>query len=727
MLKGSTWISSAAWHHDGRILAAGAADGTVNVWDVESGRQLAILQGHTTRVLCVTFSYDGRLLVSKSADETIRFWRTGTWEGLIPLLMESGDNLAGLAYHPEGHVLATRDDRKNVIRVWDLDVDFLLNTSPAVPTVHYTNAKVVLIGETGTGKSCLARALMGEPYVPQDSTHGMRVWTFLSQKTDRSVGGESMREILLWDLAGQTDYQIVHQLFLDETALGIVVFDPSHPDNPFWGVGTWEKSLRRVAGEDCPRLLVAGRVDRGYPAALKGDIEEFRREHGFHEFVATSAQTGQGVALLRDAIARAIPWESLGETTSPELWKRMREYLLERRASADVLTTRSDLREAFRARQPQATFEDAEFDTVIRQAQAQGLVWRLSIGDLVLLKPELLNVYASAIVMAARKHPSGLGSVSEQDVLQGQIDLQYVEHRVDAKDETWLLHAVVELFLKRQIAQREVAPRHDGQQLVFPSKFNRKHPDFPHPPRQDVIYRFAGQVEDIYATLVVRLFYGEAFELENLWKDTAEFKDGVGHTCGFQLVSSDEGHGLISIFFENAVSIESKVLFVKFIHEHLRKRALDGSVSRERIYRCPLGHEVKDKEAIAYRLKHGYPTIQCYCDRIINLRDLLEEKFADPQLLQQVRAIEQEVDQKRDEAVRMIGEYDVFLAYNSLDTDQVLALNRELRRRGLNAWLDREQVPPGRWFQEKIQGAITRAKSAAIIVGVHGSRGRGRG
>lgn len=185
-------------------------------------------------------------------------------------------------------------------------------------------------------------------------------------------------------------------------------------------------------------------------------------------------------------------------------------------------------------------------------------------------------------------------------------------------------------------------------------------------------------------------------------------------------MSSDEGHGLISIFFENAVSIESKVLFVKFIHEHLRKRALDGSVSRERIYRCPLGHEVKDKEAIAYRLKHGYPTIQCYCDRIINLRDLLEEKFADPQLLQQVRAIEQEVDQKRDEAVRMIGEYDVFLAYNSLDTDQVLALNRELRRRGLNAWLDREQVPPGRWFQEKIQGAITRAKSAAIIVGVHG-------
>ena len=722
VLKGSsTWISSISWHRDGRILAAGSGDGTVDIWDAESGRQIAILQGHTTRVLCVTFSYDGRLLVSKSADETVRFWRSGTWEGLIHLLMESGENLAGLAYHPEEHVLATRDDRDNIIRVWDLDVDFLLDTSPAVPSVYYTNAKVVLIGETGTGKSCLARALMGEPFEPQPATHGMQVWTFLSHKVNRSAGGESMREILLWDLAGQTDYQIVHQLFLDETALGIVVFDPSHPENPFWGVGTWEKSLQRVAGEDCPRLLVAGRVDRGHPAAVERDIEEFRREHGFREFVATSAQYGQGVAQLRDAIARAISWESLGETTSPELWKRMREYLLERRESDDVLTTRSDLREAFRARQPQETFEDAEFDTVIRLAQAQGLVWRLSIGDLVLLKPELLNVYASAIVMAARRHPSGLGSVSEQDVLQAQIDLQYVARRVDAPVERLLLHAAVELFLQRQVAQREVASRDDGQQLVFPSKFNRKRPDFPNPPLRDVVYRFAGQVEDIYATLVVRLFYGEAFQLKDLWKDTAEFTDEVGHTCGFQLVSSDEGHGLISIFFEDAVSIESKVLFVKFIHEHLRKRALDGSVSRERIYRCPNGHEVKDKEAIAYRLERGLSTIPCsYDDMPINLRDLLEEKFADPQLLQQVREIEQEADQKRDEAVRTVGEYDVFLAYNSLDTDQVLALNKELRNRGLKPWLDKEQVPPGRWFQENIQGAITRAKSAAIIVGAHG-------
>lgn len=44
----------------------------------------------------------------------------------------------------------------------------------------------------------------------------------------------------------------------------------------------------------------------------------------------------------------------------------------------------------------------------------------------------------------------------------------------------------------------------------------------------------------------------------------------------------------------------------------------------------------------------------------------------------------------------------------------------ELKRRGINPWLDKEQIPPGRWFQDRIQKAIPTIKSAAVFIGTHG-------
>lgn len=65
------------------------------------------------------------------------------------------------------------------------------------------------------------------------------------------------------------------------------------------------------------------------------------------------------------------------------------------------------------------------------------------------------------------------------------------------------------------------------------------------------------------------------------------------------------------------------------------------------------------------------------------------------------------------------SDFDVFLAHNSLDKPQVEAVARELRQRGIKYWLDKEQIPPGRWFQDVIQEAIPNVKSAAIFIGAN--------
>ena len=64
--------------------------------------------------------------------------------------------------------------------------------------------------------------------------------------------------------------------------------------------------------------------------------------------------------------------------------------------------------------------------------------------------------------------------------------------------------------------------------------------------------------------------------------------------------------------------------------------------------------------------------------------------------------------------------FDVFLAHNSQDKTQIAAIGAELKRRGLKPWIDKEQIAPGRWFQDVIQGAISKVRSAAIFIGPKG-------
>ena len=63
-------------------------DNTLKVWDLESGRELRTLAGHSEWVYGVAVSADGRLAVSASRDKTLKVWD-----------LESGRELRTLAGH----------------------------------------------------------------------------------------------------------------------------------------------------------------------------------------------------------------------------------------------------------------------------------------------------------------------------------------------------------------------------------------------------------------------------------------------------------------------------------------------------------------------------------------------------------------------------------------------------------------------------------------------------
>jgi WD40 repeat protein/serine/threonine protein kinase len=143
----------------GDVLASSGEDGTVRLWDTETGRLLQTLRGHKGDVNWVAFSPDGSKLATGGDDGTVRLWplsgnpqpitlgkhdhwvtcvlftldglkvisgaldgRLKTWDVKRRRLLAStpahGGGIEGMALSPDGRTLATGGHEGN-IRTWD--------------------------------------------------------------------------------------------------------------------------------------------------------------------------------------------------------------------------------------------------------------------------------------------------------------------------------------------------------------------------------------------------------------------------------------------------------------------------------------------------------------------------------------------------------------------------------------------------------------------------------
>ncbi|MHC5933435.1 GUN4 domain-containing protein [Nostoc sp.] len=65
-------------------------------------------------------------------------------------------------------------------------------------------------------------------------------------------------------------------------------------------------------------------------------------------------------------------------------------------------------------------------------------------------------------------------------------------------------------------------------------------------------------------------------------------------------------------------------------------------------------------------------------------------------------------------------QFDVFLAHNGLDKPQIIEIARHLKQKGLNPWLDKEQILGGDTILEKVYEGITQSKTGAFFISPNG-------
>jgi WD40 repeat protein len=109
-----------AFSPDGKTLTSGSYDTTIKLWDVETGKEQATLQGHTGPVYAVALSPDGNSLASGSHDKTVKLWDVATGKERFTMKGHS-DVVWSVRYSPDGKILATLGNGQ--IKLWDLADD----------------------------------------------------------------------------------------------------------------------------------------------------------------------------------------------------------------------------------------------------------------------------------------------------------------------------------------------------------------------------------------------------------------------------------------------------------------------------------------------------------------------------------------------------------------------------------------------------------------------------
>lgn len=199
-------VSSIAFSPDGRMLVSGMADGSAKLWDVASGRELATLYGHTAPIPSVTFSPNGQILASGGAwnDNTIIFHDISSG-GILQYF--SGDHQLSVwcvALSRDGRLLASGGGEGN-INLWDVTSGRKLHNLQGVDWVlsvtFSPDGKVLASGSEGRGTIRLWDVESGYKLATLRG-HTHRVSSIAFSPDGRTLASGSYdNTIKLWDVA----------------------------------------------------------------------------------------------------------------------------------------------------------------------------------------------------------------------------------------------------------------------------------------------------------------------------------------------------------------------------------------------------------------------------------------------------------------------------------------------------------------------------------------------
>ncbi len=752
-------VQSVAWSSDGKLLASGSTDQTVRVWDAASGKLVRTFSGHQGQVLSVAWSEDEKMLVSGSDDQTVRVWEAASGK-LLHTLEGLKGSVASVAFSPDDTLVSGGTRKEKRVMVWSVKTGVALKTydsdlpahalqevafAAAIPTAaafgqtpygetdidvsayqmsdeaadspppieSIVSAKIVLMGDSGAGKTCLELQLTEGRYEELGSTHAMRLRQIAPERLHPAMAAPAgeQRELVIWDLGGQAEYRLVHQLFLNDTTMALLLFDPTR-DNHFDDVAEWNLRLeKQLHGQPVTKLLVGTKSDQWTEGMVDhGRIAQLRNECQFVSFYPISAMKGHGLDELRAAIAAQLDWSALSRTSSPELFQRIRKLIAERQAQQQPVMLYAELLKELGS-------TDAEAKTcnqVVEQLAKQGLIVdrRMASGERALvLHIGLVELYAGSLILEVRNRTRNAAQRIPALEIADALGLKSYpgikdSDRLPLFQERIVLECVIQLLL-----EHGVCLKHEGL-LIFPTFFAesgyKANEQAAH--TVSLYYDFAGAIDNIYSSLVVRLALSKRFGRVRLWKDRAEYEEAGGiagsGVCGLRRVDKRGGWSHLDLLFSERTTPATRGLFTAFVEEHLRNQGVEIEEVQEVTCTCGYRFEPQliGEYVDAQRLEIKCPRPDCERMNPIT-RSAAQTRASDSNAERELLALKTNIKlrMKKDskDAKSVAETVEVFFSYAHKDEDlrdQLAEHLAGLRRQGvIREWHDRKILPGEQW------------------------------